>query len=84
MPKSKILRLVPSTGKSLKELSETVDLLFAILGPLLASILIEHPQFKKKMITDLQALRRVTKLAKNQATFDKAIRLLSGLIVIEK
>jgi hypothetical protein len=75
---------VPSSGKSLKELSESVDLLFAILGPLLASILIEHPQFKKKMIADVQALRRVTRLPKNQATLDKVLGLLNKLIVIEK
>jgi hypothetical protein len=84
MPKSKILRLVPSSGKSLKEISESVDLLFVILGPLLASVLVEHPQIKVKMLTDLQAMRGISRSPKQQATLDKAIRLIDGLFVIEE
>lgn len=82
MPKSKspVIRLIPSSGKRLKEVSSTVDLLLMIMSALLPILLQEHAHFRLKLIGDLKRLRdSAVWSADDNAALNKAIRVFERM-----
>lgn len=85
MPKSKtpIIRLIPSAGKRLKDVSATVDVLWTILAGLLPFLINKHPDLKKTMLYDLKRMRDSAEWSPEQnAAFDKVIHIWEGLVSI--
>jgi hypothetical protein len=77
------LRLVPSSGRRLKEVSQSVDLLLTLLGPFMAAAFVKHPEFKDWMLNDLKAMRRGSITPEQEAAFDNAIDIISQMRLIK-
>jgi hypothetical protein len=78
-----LLRLVPSSGRRLKDLARDVDLLFTLVGPFMAAAFAKHPEFKDWILNDLSEMKARNSGAEYKTAFDDAINVVSQMAVMK-